>query len=110
MSADGHAHVEVTVDAGRVRGRITDGTAVFHAVPYAAAPHGADRFAPPRPHGALAGRPGRDGTRPDGPQPKRDAFGSLDMSPYFGPGWLPGRSTCRSTSAPPRTGRPRHCP
>jgi para-nitrobenzyl esterase len=90
MSADGHAHVEVTVDAGRVRGRITDGTAVFHAVPYAAAPHGADRFAPPRPAEPWPGV--RDATEPGptAPQPKRDAFGSLDMSPYFGPGWLPG--------------------
>ncbi|MEU1519413.1 carboxylesterase family protein [Streptomyces sp. NPDC005811] len=59
-------------------------------MPYATAPVGRERFTAPRP------RPGwtevRDATRmgPTAPQPVRDAFGTLDMSPYFGPGWQRG--------------------
>ncbi|GGP85809.1 carboxylesterase/lipase family protein [Saccharothrix coeruleofusca] len=83
-------HEEITVDTGAVRGYLADGVAVFHAIPYAAAPHGAARFAPPQPPTPWQGV--RDATRPGptAPQPKRDAFGGLDMSPYFGPGWVPG--------------------
>ncbi|WP_326675752.1 carboxylesterase/lipase family protein [Streptomyces sp. NBC_01237] len=61
----------------------------YRALPYAAAPTGAGRFAPPAPHPGWSGV--RDGTRPSptAPQPARD-FGRLDMVPYFGPGWVPG--------------------
>lgn len=59
------------------------------AIPYAATPTGAARFAPPAPHPGWDGV--RDGTRPgaSAPQPVRD-FGALDMRPYFGPGWVRG--------------------
>ncbi|GAA3306469.1 carboxylesterase/lipase family protein [Nonomuraea dietziae] len=40
---------------GRVRGTVERGVARFLGVPYAAAPYGADRFAPPRPHDPWAG-------------------------------------------------------
>ena len=61
----------------------------YRALPYAAAPTGAGRFAPPSPHPGWSGV--RDATRPSptAPQPHRD-FGRLDMTPYFGPGWVPG--------------------
>ncbi|HWU08899.1 MAG TPA: carboxylesterase family protein [Streptomyces sp.] len=79
----------VETPAGAVRG-VRDGSGErYRALPYAAAPTGAGRFAPPAPH---PGWPGvRDGTRasPTAPQPARD-FGRLDMAPYFGPGWVPG--------------------
>ncbi|KIH99573.1 carboxylesterase [Streptomonospora alba] len=80
----------VTTTKGAVRGS-ADGAAVrFLSIPYAAAPAGADRFAPPEP--PLPWPNVRDATSPGptAPQPRRDAFGELDMSPYFGPGWVQG--------------------
>ncbi|MBW0102741.1 carboxylesterase/lipase family protein, partial [Pseudonocardia sp. KRD291] len=61
----------------------------YRAIPYAAAPVGAGRFAAPARHPGWDGV--RDATRPSptAPQPLRD-FGRLDMSPYFGPGWVRG--------------------
>ncbi|WP_262401413.1 carboxylesterase family protein [Actinomadura sp. CNU-125] len=79
----------VTTEAGDVRG---DGGDVrrFLGVPYAAPPRGAGRFAPPRPHEPWTGVRDARAFGPTAPQPRRDAFGALDMSPYFGPGWIPG--------------------
>ena len=81
---------DITIDTGVVRGRVADDVAVFRAIPYAAAPGRAGRFAAPSPPAPWRGV--RDATTPGptAPQPKRDAFGDLDMSPYFGPGWVPG--------------------
>ncbi|TQM11435.1 carboxylesterase/lipase family protein [Pseudonocardia kunmingensis] len=79
----------VDTPAGAVRG-VRDGSGeLYRAIPYAAAPTGAGRFAPAVPHPGWSGV--RDGTRPSptAPQPARD-FGRLDMSPYFGPGWVRG--------------------
>ncbi|GAA2461844.1 carboxylesterase family protein [Streptomyces pulveraceus] len=79
----------VETPAGAVRG-LRDGSGErYRALPYAASPIGAGRFAPPVPHPGWSGV--RDGTRPSptAPQPVRD-FGRLDMVPYFGPGWVPG--------------------
>jgi para-nitrobenzyl esterase len=79
----------VETPAGAVRG-VRDGSGErYRAIPYATAPTGAGRFAPPAPHPGWAGI--RDGARPSptAPQPARD-FGRLDMTPYFGPGWVPG--------------------
>jgi para-nitrobenzyl esterase len=61
----------------------------YRAIPYAATPTGAARFAPPTPHPGWDGI--RDSTRhgATAPQPARD-FGALDMRPYFGPGWVRG--------------------
>ncbi|MFD7586159.1 carboxylesterase/lipase family protein [Kitasatospora sp. NPDC059811] len=75
--------------AGAVRGVRDESGERFRALPYAAAPVGAGRFAAPAPHPGWSGV--RDGGRPSptAPQPARD-FGRLDMSPYFGPGWVPG--------------------
>ncbi|MFJ5293330.1 carboxylesterase/lipase family protein [Streptomyces sp. NPDC088348] len=83
------AYPVVETPSGAVRG-LRDRTGErYRALPYAAAPTGAGRFAPPAPHPGWSGV--RDGTRPSptAPQPARD-FGRLDMTPYFGPGWVPG--------------------
>ncbi|MBB5908777.1 carboxylesterase/lipase family protein [Actinoalloteichus hymeniacidonis] len=79
----------VTTPAGAVRGIRDDFGELYRAVPYAAAPTDARRFAPPAPHPGWSGV--RDGTQPSStaPQPARD-FGRLDMTPYFGPGWVRG--------------------
>lgn len=63
----------------------------YLAIPYAATPTGAARFAPPAPHPGWDGV--RDATRhgPTAPQPVRD-FGALDMRPYFGPGGCAART------------------
>lgn len=81
--------VVVTTDQGALRGVRTDTTAVFHGIPYAAPPRGAERFAPPQPHAPWDGV--RDATRPgpNAPQAER-RLGSVDLSPYFGTGWVPG--------------------
>lgn len=79
----------VTTPHGAVGGTREHYGERYLAIPYAATPTGAARFAPPRPHA------GWDGVRDAGhhggtaPQPVRD-FGSLDMRPYFGPGWIRG--------------------
>jgi para-nitrobenzyl esterase len=84
----------VTTTDGAVRGDVTGdvGGEVrrFLAVPYAAPPRGAGRFAPPRPHEPWTGVRDALTPGPSAPQPRRDAFGALDMSPYFGPGWVRG--------------------
>ncbi|MFC4949709.1 carboxylesterase/lipase family protein [Pseudonocardia sp. GCM10023141] len=80
----------VTTTSGRVRGLQTAAARVFRAVPYAAPPTGALRFAAPRPHPGWSGI--RDATRPGptAPQPPRGRLGRLDVSPFFGDGWVSG--------------------
>ncbi len=80
----------VVTMTGPVRGRPHAAGTTFHGVPYAATPTGALRFAAPTPHAGW--RDVLDGTEPGAtaPQARRDAFGALDMSPYFGPGWVHG--------------------
>lgn len=75
--------------AGAVRGVRDQYGELYRAIPYAAAPVGAARFAPPSPHSNWEGV--RDATQPSptAPQPARD-FGRLEMTPYFGPGWARG--------------------
>lgn len=79
----------VRTPAGAVRGSREGTGERYRAIPYATTPTGGGRFAETRAH---PGWPGvRDGTRPSpsAPQPARN-FGRLDMSPYFGPGWIRG--------------------
>lgn len=61
----------------------------YCAIPYAAGPTGAARFAPPAPHPGWHGIRDATGYGATAPQPVRD-FGALDMRPYFGPGWVRG--------------------
>ncbi|KDN22664.1 carboxylesterase/lipase family protein [Amycolatopsis rifamycinica] len=84
-----YADPVVDTPAGAVRGVRDDSGEFYRAIPYAAAPIGARRFTSPAPHPGWSGV--RDGTRPSptAPQPVRD-FGGLDMTPYFGPGWVRG--------------------
>lgn len=80
----------VETPSGAVRGVRDEYGELYRAIPYAAAPTGAARFAAPVPHAGWTGV--RDGTSPSptAPQPRRD-FGRLDLTPYFGPGWVPGQ-------------------
>lgn len=80
----------VDTTSGPVLGRPTPGGHAYLGVPYAAGPRGLDRFRAPRPHDGW--REVRDATRPGAtaPQPDRGRFGPLDMTPYFGPGWVRG--------------------
>ncbi|QUX26990.1 carboxylesterase family protein [Nocardiopsis akebiae] len=89
MPVNHHPDPVVTTAQGAVRGRRRDGVTAFLNIPYAAPPHGADRFAPPRPHEPWDGV--RDATvpGPNAPQAER-GLGGVDMSPYFGDGWSRG--------------------
>ncbi|MFE9842060.1 carboxylesterase/lipase family protein [Streptomyces goshikiensis] len=94
----------ITTTHGPVRGRRHDHGTVYLDIPYAAPPAGRGRFAEPRPHPGWtevrdAARPG-----PTAPQPTRDAFGTLDMSPYFGPGWQRGEDYLTLNIWTPRLG------
>ncbi|MFB9428577.1 carboxylesterase/lipase family protein [Streptoalloteichus tenebrarius] len=80
----------VTTTEGDVRGGLTGNVRHFLSIPYAAPPRGAARFAPPEPHEPWSGV--RDATEPGptAPQARRNGFGALDMTPFFGPGWVRG--------------------
>lgn len=84
--------IDPTVDTatGTVRGIRTAHGSVFLGIPYAAPPGITGRFAAPAAHEPWLGV--RDATRfgPTAPQPPRNSFGRLDMSPFFGPGWVRG--------------------
>ncbi|MEW2570645.1 carboxylesterase family protein [Streptomyces sp. NPDC047070] len=84
-----HPDPVVTTSRGAVRGLRQGEATAFLNIPYAAAPRGADRFAPPRPHEPWDGV--RDATvpGPNAPQSER-RLGRVDMSPYFGAGWSRG--------------------
>ncbi len=84
-----HESPVVKTLAGLIRGLRDNHGELYRAIPYAAGPVGAARFAPPAPHPGWGDI--RDATRPSAtaPQPARN-FGRLDMTPYFGPGWVPG--------------------
>ncbi|MCC5574785.1 carboxylesterase/lipase family protein [Microtetraspora sp. AC03309] len=75
-------HAIVKTRHGLVRGRARDGVVAFKGIPYAAAPHGARRFLPPRPPTSW------DGVR------EADAFGSAPPQRPPSPGvpavWQPG--------------------
>ena len=84
-----HAEPVVATAQGAVRGLRRDGTAVFLNIPYAAPPAGASRFAAPRPHAPWDGV--RDATMPGPTAPQAERrLGDVDMTPYFGPGWITG--------------------
>ncbi|MEV5887892.1 carboxylesterase/lipase family protein [Nonomuraea fuscirosea] len=82
-------HVDVVTAQGAVRGLRGDDSVVFLNIPYAAPPVGAGRFQAPRPHDPWTGVRNATEPGPNAPQAER-RLGSLDMSPYFGPGWIPG--------------------
>lgn len=79
----------VETPAGAVRGVRDRFGELYRAIPYAVAPTGAGRFAPPASHPGWSGIRDATAPSPTAPQPARD-FGRLDMIPYFGPGWVRG--------------------
>ncbi|SDF39890.1 para-nitrobenzyl esterase [Lentzea fradiae] len=81
--------MEVSTTKGPVRGVRSNGVTAFLNIPYAAAPTGAGRFAPPVEHEPW--QDVRDATAfgPTAPQAAR-VLGSMDMRPYFGEGWHRG--------------------
>jgi len=84
-----NAENTVVTANGAVRGFRHDGTTAFLNIPYAAAPLGIGRFQAPQPHAPWLGV--RDATNPgpNAPQSERK-LGNVDMSAYFGPGWVRG--------------------
>ena len=83
------AEAIATTTAGKVRGVARDGVRHFLGIPYAAAPVGALRFAPPEPPQAWDGI--RDATVPGPNAPQRvKPFPGLDVAPLIGTGWTPG--------------------
>ncbi|WP_448449039.1 carboxylesterase/lipase family protein [Mycolicibacterium sp. XJ775] len=84
--------IDPTVDTATwvVRGIRTAHGSAFLGIPYAAPPGITGRFAAPAAHEPWRGV--RDATRPapTAPQPRRNGFGRLDMTPFFGPGWVRG--------------------
>ncbi|MFH8221153.1 carboxylesterase/lipase family protein [Streptomyces sp. NPDC018057] len=100
----------VTTGQGAVRGlRQDDGTLAFLGIPYAAPPRGAGRFAAPLPHPPWHGVRDATAPGPTAPQSAR-SLGGVDMSPYFGPGWVRGEDyltvDVRTPGAPHTLGAP----
>lgn len=99
-------NITVETEQGRVLGSGGSSAVVFHGVPYAAAPVGRARFKAPSPPPPWSGD--RDARRhgPNAPQPRRDQFGQLELSPFFADGWHRGDDYLTvSISAPPHADR-----
>lgn len=79
----------MTTTQGVVRGLRDGSTITFRNIPYAAAPRGAARFAPPQPHQPWDGVRDAIEPGPNAPQSER-VLGDIDMTPYFGTGWSRG--------------------
>ncbi|MFI6920817.1 carboxylesterase/lipase family protein [Nonomuraea spiralis] len=79
----------MTTTRGAVRGVRQGAATAFRAIPYAAPPRGAGRFAPPRLHEPWDGVRDATAPGPNAPQSERK-LGNVDMSPYFGTGWSHG--------------------
>ncbi|MWA09036.1 carboxylesterase/lipase family protein [Streptomyces sp. BA2] len=79
----------VTTAQGMVAGARHAGVTVFRGIPYAAPPALTGRFAAPQPHAPWHGVRDATAAGPTAPQAERN-LGGIDMSPYFGPGWVPG--------------------
>src|SRR5712691_11481983 len=74
--------VVVRTRGGAVRGRVTDGVAVFKGVSYAAPPFGANRFGPPAPHAPWDGIRDALAFGPTAPQhPYRQPFDQILPNP-----------------------------
>lgn len=82
--------VEIALPAGRLRGSAAAGIRRFLNVPYAAPVGGANRFGPPHPVVPWEGVRDATAAGPTAPQADRSRFGSLDVSPFFAPGWVRG--------------------
>ncbi|WP_030909994.1 carboxylesterase/lipase family protein [Streptomyces sp. NRRL F-5126] len=99
-----HPQPVVTTAQGAVRGLRRGGITTFLNIPYAAPPRGAGRFEPPRPHERWDGVRDATAPGPNAPQSER-RLGSVDMSPYFGTGWIPGEDYLTVNVRAPEGGR-----
>ena len=99
--------VDVVVAAGTVRGSIRNGLATFLAVPYAAPPVGALRFAEPRPAPAWPGVRGALEPGPSAPQRGSDSFAGLDVFAVTGATWRRGGDFLTLNVWAPAAGRSR---
>ena len=79
----------VTTGAGKVRGSISNGVAVFKSIPYAAPPIGENRFAAPVPHPPWDDI--RDATK-QGPTAPFNVppAGDFETESVLGKGWIKG--------------------
>jgi para-nitrobenzyl esterase len=79
----------VATSGGRVRGEVVGGIARFRAIPYAAPPVGALRFAPPTRPSSWDGV--RDARAPGATAPQvHRSLPGVDLTPVTGPGWRRG--------------------
>src|SRR6478735_7767143 len=79
----------VETGAGPVEGRRHGALTFFRGIPYAAAPVGAHRFAPPAPVPRWSGV--RPAVEPGANAPQRTRkLPGLDAAPLIGEGWTPG--------------------
>ena len=80
---------QVILPAGQIRGKTLDGVVRFRGIPYAAAPTGDRRFAPPGPVPHWSGI--RDASEPGPNAPQRlRALPGLDVTPLVGTRWNEG--------------------
>lgn len=82
--------VELTLASGRLRGVSLGSVHRFLSVPYAAPVSGRGRFERPSPVSAWEGIRDATVSGPTAPQPDRSRFGTLDVNPFFAPGWVHG--------------------
>ncbi len=80
-------------EAGRLSGDHADGVARFLGIPYAAAPAGDLRFAPPAPPARWAGTRKATAHGPTAPQPALHSAHAV-LAPLTGPGWVVGAGDC----------------
>ena len=79
----------VNTEAGRLSGDHAHGVACFLGIPYAAAPGGQGRFAPPGPTERWAGTRNATGYGATAPQPALHPAHAY-LAPLVGPGWVTG--------------------
>ncbi|WP_187270799.1 carboxylesterase/lipase family protein [Lacisediminihabitans profunda] len=99
-------NITAETEQGTVVGTRGPLAVVFHGVPYAAPPVGRARFEAPAPPPHWSGERDARLPGPNAPQPRRDRFGQLDLSPFFADGWHHGDDYLTlSISAPPEAHR-----
>lgn len=83
----------VKTEAGRLEGAHTDAVSRFLGIPYAAAPVGERRFAPPAAVERWAGTRRATAYGPTSPQPALHPAHAV-LAPLIGPGWVAGDGDC----------------
>lgn len=83
----------ITIAQGRLLGARVGGVTRFLGIPYAAAPTGALRFAPPARAERWAGTRSATSFGPTAPQPALHSS-NANLAPLIGPGWEVGDGAC----------------